>query len=134
MGWSLIKTVKKEYTAAQILRKVNNERNLDFVDYSSMMAGLSLAVITSSLFTAYVKDVRQSILHVLGAIGIGATLAGISNAMEDDNDADALDSAINMIDAYGGTVTAITKVYEYTTGSGNHSTWKTETTYRYNKY
>lgn len=134
MSWAIINTEEREYTLDQITTIVNQERKTNYTDLSIMIASLGIGVVTSSLFTRYVKDVRLKIQHVLGIVGIVVTIAGITSALEKNNDVDALQAVIDRARAYGGTISIITNTYEYTTGSGNHSTWKTETTYRYNRY
>lgn len=134
MGWELIGTEAREYTPAQIATIVNNDRNTNFSDLATAISLLGVTVVGTSLFNQYVTNVRLGIQHILGAVGIVASLVAIANNLQENKDLNALAGPLNMAAATGGTVTITTKTYQWVSGSGNQYTWKTETTYKYNKY
>lgn len=131
MGWTLIDSSYKDYTAAQIAIKINKERQTSFSTLSAAIAALTISVVTYDFFNQHVLDIKKSVKNILGAIGIIIGIDSAANALLNNYDSAQLEPILETINNQGGKVRIYTEVYEYSTGSGNSQTWKTETIYEY---
>ncbi|MDF2879681.1 MAG: hypothetical protein K0R54_238 [Clostridiaceae bacterium] len=134
MAWIELQPVSKLYTPAQIAVIQATRDNTSYADLAEAIALAGISVVTSSLFNSYVLTMKSTVQNVLGAIGIYASLSQVDTMMKQDFDSEALIGPLNMAATTGGTVLITTRTYQYDTGSGNSSTWKVETEYKYNRY
>ena len=135
MPETLINTCTKEYTAESLLTMIREENEEDF--YTSLrddIAGVGLTVIGQINFAKYVPVAAPIILKALTIIGIGTTVGAVGEVLYDYYEAQALDGCISMLASYGGTITITTKTYYWEAGSGNSYSWRTETTYKHNRW
>jgi len=132
--WELIETEVKEYTADVLAIMLNDDRGTDYATLAAGLLSLGAAAVATSIFSRYVVEVKSDIADALTAIGFTITLAGVAAMLEENSDKESLEGPLNMAAANNGTVTITTKSYQWVTGSGNSYTWKTETSYKYNKY
>ena len=131
MGWTLIDSSYKDYTAAQIAIKINKERQTNFSTLAAAFASVAIGFLTHDFFNQHVLDIKKSVKSILAAIGIIISIDSAANALLNNYDSAQLEPILETINNQGGKVRIYTEVYEYSTGSGNSQTWKTETIYEY---
>lgn len=128
-GKTLIDSTTRTYVSSQLLQMYNDEaRKRNAKVYSSLAAALVGAGITGlSLYLT--GAVAAALAPFLGAasliLGVAGLISAIVSALNSDSQFD--NCVRNMINYGGSAIRVTTKVYQWMSGSGNHTARITET-------
>ncbi len=122
MSSTLIDKKIKTYSGKKLTRYLNEERGSSFDDLPEALASIGITVAGATL----IPPLAVSIATYLGiALGIDT----VASIIEEDMDKRKLGRVLEEIGTTG-TLEVTTKFYEWLSGSGNHTGYYAEVTYR----
>ena len=116
----LIRTQYDDYTEKELLLYVNKKSKMSFID---------LALAVTGLGTGVAGEIAKRLSATLSGLGYALAFGEIFNMIQDDIEAKELEKEIvKMKD--NDSMRIITKTYMWLSGSGNHTGYTTEVTYK----
>ncbi|MBQ3510614.1 MAG: hypothetical protein IJA90_11440 [Peptococcaceae bacterium] len=117
----LIKSSTTVYTHDELLLYLNNARKANYESLVEALAGLAAGVVG----LAVKKDI---VSKIAGAIGIGISIAGLEDIIASHMEATELEAYLPQVDE-NHCLYITTYLYEWLSGSGNHTAYYTENDY-----
>lgn len=117
----LIKSSTTVYTNGELLQYLNDARKANYESFVEALAGLATGVVG----LAIKKDI---VSNIAGALGIGISIAGLEDIIASHLDAVELESYLPQMNDHSR-LYITTRLYEWLSGSGNHTAYYTENDY-----
>ncbi|SKA75665.1 hypothetical protein SAMN05443428_10167 [Caloramator quimbayensis] len=133
MPWTLINTKTESYNALDCAIMFNNEKHTSYIDFGTLTASVTISVITSVLLKPINKNFAPWVQACLEGVGIFLGIDSILTAMANNDIASQRNAILQQMKNNNGAglMKVVTQIYEYDTGSGNASTWKSVMQYLY---
>lgn len=119
---TLLKKKTETFTGKELTKYLNEERGKNYEDLTEALVGLGVA-------TAGVVLVNPLAVQMAGILGLGIATATVIEVIEDGMDSKKLASVLEDV-GDNGTLQVTTSFYEWLSGSGNHTGYYSETTYK----
>ena len=125
----LIRTQYDDYTEKELLLYVNKKSKMSFIDLALAVTGLGTGVVGDWLEEKVAGEIAKRLSATLSGLGYALSFGEIFNMIQDDIEAKELEKEIvKMKD--NDSMRIITKTYMWLSGSGNHTGYTTEVTYK----
>ena len=125
----LIRTQYDDYTEKELLLYVNKKSKMSFIDLALAVTGLGTGVVGDWLEEKGAGEIAKRLSATLSGLGYALAFGEIFNMIQDDIEAKELEKEIvKMKD--NDSMRIITKTYMWLSGSGNHTGYTTEVTYK----
>ena len=125
----LIRTQYDDYTEKELLLYVNKKSKMSFIDLALAVTGLGTGVVGDWLEEKVAGEIEKTLSATLSGLGYALAFGEIFKMIQDDIEAKELEKEIvKMKD--NDSMRIITKTYMWLSGSGNHTGYTTEVTYK----
>ncbi len=122
MSTTLLKEETETFTGKELTKYLNEERGSNYKDLPEALMSLGVTAVGSILISPLA-------VQIAGILGLGIAVATVIQVIEDGMDSKKLASVLEEVGDHG-TLEVTTSFYEWLSGSGNHTGYYSETTYR----
>ena len=127
----LIRTQYDDYTEKELLLYVNKKSKMSFIDLALAVTGLGTGVVGDWLEEKVAGEIAKRLSATLSGLGYALAFGEIFNMIQDDIEAKELCSRyVARVVKNNDSMRIITKTYMWLSGSGNHTGYTTEVTYK----
>lgn len=118
----LIDSTTKVFSDYKMTQYINNQYNEQYQNVPAAIAGLTLSVVGTALTSGMAPVIA-------GALSVGIGFSDLLEAVKQSFGDSSLNNTVNNL-TKGDRLEVTTNYYEWSSGSGNHYTHVTETSYR----
>lgn len=118
---TLIKSSTTTYTQKELLMYLNDSQQLNFETLAAGIASLGVSVVGTLLKPGIAAKIT-------GAIGVGLSIVGLADIIEDGIKASEMAPYLEKLGT-NDSMKITTNLYEWLSGSGNHTAYYTEEKY-----